>query len=157
MPGVSLTLLLLPREEDESRVSAEKILECLDDETDVAAWKAAIKIKHPHEGTQSETTGDARAPAGTTDRCIEAPDKLAFVALVKLICTSLKAAEPEITKMDEKAGDGDCGYTLKNGAEAILKLIDEGRITGDNVIEDVRAIAEAVEDAMGGTSGAIYS
>ncbi|CAG7851718.1 Dihydroxyacetone kinase 2 Short=DHA kinase 2; AltName: Full=Glycerone kinase 2; AltName: Full=Triokinase 2; AltName: Full=Triose kinase 2 [Serendipita indica DSM 11827] len=156
MPGFSLSLLLLPREEDKHTVSAEKILQYLDDETEATAWKAAIKVKHPGQRGRS-TTGDTVAQASRIDRCMEAPDKSAFVALVERVCMSLKAAEPEITKMDEKAGDGDCGYTLKNGAEAIIKSIHEGRINGDNVIEDARAIAEAVEMAMDGTSGALYS
>ena len=66
-------------------------------------------------------------------------------------------AEPELTKQDQIAGDGDAGLTLEAGAKAILKAIKEGKIGGKNVIEDVGTIAEVVEEDMGGTSGALYS
>lgn len=67
------------------------------------------------------------------------------------------AAEPELTKQDQIAGDGDAGLTLEAGAKGILKAIEEGKIKGKNVIEDIGIIAEVVEEDMGGTSGALYS
>jgi len=66
-------------------------------------------------------------------------------------------AEPELTKQDQIAGDGDAGLTLEAGAKAILKAIEGGKIEGKNVIQDISVIAEVVEEDMGGTSGALYS
>lgn len=77
----------------------------------------------------------------------------------KVLSTGLEkliSAEAEISRYDEIVGDGDCGSALKNGAEAVLMLIKDGKIDQDAVIT-VTNIATAVEDSMGGTSGAIYS
>ena len=67
------------------------------------------------------------------------------------------AAEPEITKQDQIAGDGDAGLTLEAGAKGVLKAMKEGRLIGKNAIEEINVIAEVVEEDMGGTSGALYS
>ena len=72
-------------------------------------------------------------------------------------CKALIEAEPELTQQDQIAGDGDAGLTLEAGAKGVLKAIKEGKIKGENVIEDVATIAEVVEEDMGGTSGALYS
>lgn len=39
----------------------------------------------------------------------------------------------------------------------VLKSIEEGKLKGQNVIADILAIADVVEETMGGTSGALYS
>ena len=44
---------------------------------------------------------------------LQAPDPQAFVNSIRKACNALGLAEPEITKMDTIAGDGDCGLTLK--------------------------------------------
>lgn len=46
---------------------------------------------------------------------------------------------------------------MEAGAKGVLKAIEEGRLKGENVVQDVKVIAEIVEDDMGGTSGALYS
>jgi dihydroxyacetone kinase len=86
-----------------------------------------------------------------------AADSKAFIDAVSRACYSLIEAEPELTKQDQIAGDGDAGLTLEAGAKAILKAIKEGKLNGKNVIEDISVIAEVVEEDMGGTSGALYS
>lgn len=40
---------------------------------------------------------------------------------------------------------------------AVLAKIAEGRIDGNDVVGSVIAIAQVAEEAMGGTSGALYS
>lgn len=86
-----------------------------------------------------------------------AADSKAFIEAIERACKSLIEAEPELTKQDQIAGDGDAGLTLEAGAKALLKAIKEGKLNGKNVIEDVSVIAEVVEEDMGGTSGALYS
>lgn len=48
-----------------------------------------------------------------------APNPELFRAALKAACVSVIAAESEITRYDVIAGDGDCGLTLKAGAEGI--------------------------------------
>ena len=55
------------------------------------------------------------------------------------------------------SGDGDCGSTLRRGAEDLQK-----RIAGDPGILDylttlLRTVADVAENTMGGSSGAMYS
>lgn len=77
--------------------------------------------------------------------------KILTAGLKKLI-----GAEQEITKADEIVGDGDCGMALKQGAEAVLRFIADGKVVADAVVT-IFKLAEVVEEHMGGTSGAIYS
>ena len=86
-----------------------------------------------------------------------AADGTAFLDAITRACHAVIEAEPELTKQDQIAGDGDAGLTLEAGAKGILKAIKEGKLTGKNAIEDVGVIAEVVEEDMGGTSGALYS
>lgn len=39
----------------------------------------------------------------------------------------------------------------------ILTRLGQGDIAGEDVIQDIRIISDAVNDAMDGTSGALYS
>ncbi len=43
------------------------------------------------------------------------------------------------------------------GPVAVLKGLQAGRISGDDVVRSVIAIAQVAEEEMGGTSGALYS
>lgn len=86
-----------------------------------------------------------------------ATDAKGFLAAIARACKALIAAEPELTEQDQIAGDGDAGLTLEAGAKGVLKAIEEGRLKGENVVQDVKVIAEIVEEDMGGTSGALYS
>jgi hypothetical protein len=79
-----------------------------------------------------------------------------FVKAVQSACQALISAEPEITKYDTIAGDGDCGLTLKAGAEGILDAISQKKITGHNLVSDLLQISEVVNRDMGGTSGGLY-
>ncbi|KAI1655686.1 dihydroxyacetone kinase [Daldinia decipiens] len=69
---------------------------------------------------------------------------------------AIVAAEPEVTRYDTVVGDGDCGIGLKRGAEAILNHLKEKPATGD-VIVDLAHIVTVVENAMDGTSGALFA
>lgn len=86
-----------------------------------------------------------------------AADSKAFIDAITRACNALIEAEPELTKQDQIAGDGDAGLTLEAGSKALLKAIKDGKLNGKNVIEAISVIAEVVEEDMGGTSGALYS
>ena len=66
------------------------------------------------------------------------------------------AAEPDVTKFDTIAGDGDCGIGLKRGAEAIQKMLDRTEPT-DDVLLAFLEVVRIVEGTMDGTSGALYA
>lgn len=70
---------------------------------------------------------------------------------------SIVAAEPEITRLDTIAGDGDCGTTLARGASAVLAACETGEIDTASLSHGVMSISNIVTHAMGGTSGALYA
>lgn len=69
-------------------------------------------------------------------------------------CDAVIKEEPTITRYDEIVGDGDCGYTLRDGAKQVLKFI-----ANKDLSELPQTLSELVRDLevnMGGTSGALY-
>lgn len=69
-------------------------------------------------------------------------------------CDAVIKEEATITRYDEIVGDGDCGYTLRDGAKQVLKFI-----AGRDLSELPQSLGELVHDLevnMGGTSGALY-
>jgi len=152
MPGFSLTLLLLPRSGD--KYSSSQILDLVDSPANAPGWAWSSKTEPGKIGAKVEETHSV-----SKGKEVDLPlaDGQEFLEAIKRACYSLIEAEPELTKQDQIAGDGDAGLTLEAGAKALLKAIKEGKLSGKNAIEDIGAIAEIVEEDMGGTSGALYS
>ncbi|KAK3110022.1 hypothetical protein LTR53_016124 [Teratosphaeriaceae sp. CCFEE 6253] len=69
-------------------------------------------------------------------------------------CDAVIKAEPAITDYDTIVGDGDCGYTLRDGAKQVLSFI-EGKDLAQ-LPERVAQLVSELEINMGGTSGALY-
>ncbi|KAJ7731224.1 dihydroxyacetone kinase [Mycena metata] len=159
MPGFSISLVLLPRASDESAGApkASKLLSLLDARAQTPGWKwtAAGPPVTPTPLAPAASASSATTKGKASG--ISAPQPAAFLEAIKRACAAVVAAEPEITRMDTIAGDGDCGLTLKAGAQGVEKAIAEGRIAGTDLVADVLAIAKVAETAMGGTSGALYS
>ncbi|KAI0880620.1 glycerone kinase [Annulohypoxylon maeteangense] len=71
-------------------------------------------------------------------------------------CDQLIVAEPDLTKWDTIMGDGDCGETLKTGANCLLAALDSKKIAAQgSVIAVLQELEEIVEGKMGGTLGGI--
>ena len=69
-------------------------------------------------------------------------------------CYAVIKKEPTITEYDTIVGDGDCGYTLRDGAKQVLSFIEGKDLT--RLPETVAALVHDLEVNMGGTSGALY-
>lgn len=114
MPGFSITLLLLPQENALSSPSASLILSLLDDKPEVPGWKWSSGTPPPVYSTPIPTTKVKYDQVkGSEPLLLKAPDPKSFLESLERACKALVAAEPEITRMDSIAGDGDCGLTLK--------------------------------------------
>ncbi|OCH87380.1 dihydroxyacetone kinase [Obba rivulosa] len=158
MPGFSITALLLPTAEDKGAPPTSLILALLDEKPDVPGWKwSAPSPPKPLSSQVKQSSGTGPGATAGDAKKLAAQDPQAFTESVRRACTALIDAEPEITNMDNIAGDGDCGLTLKSGATAVLKQLDGGKITGEDVVGSVIAVAQIAEEQMGGTSGALYS
>lgn len=69
-------------------------------------------------------------------------------------CNAVIKEEPTITEYDTIVGDGDCGYTLRDGAKQVLQIIQGKDLA--RLPETVAALVHDLEVNMGGTSGALY-
>lgn len=64
--------------------------------------------------------------------------------------------EPTITEYDTIVGDGDCGYTLRDGAKQALTCISSPGADFSNLASTLFVLVGELEVNMGGTSGALY-
>lgn len=145
MPGFSVTALRLPESD------VDTILAGIDAPSSAPGWRLpTVPVLKPQPTpAASGKTGSGEA-SGLTASDV-------FIKAIQEGCKDVIAAEPDITRYDVIAGDGDCGLTLKAGGEAVLAAIDSGKITPKDVVNSVRHISEIVENDMGGTSGALYA
>ncbi|GAA6039026.1 hypothetical protein JCM8097_000159 [Rhodosporidiobolus ruineniae] len=170
LPGFSLSLLLLPREPvplpasspTQSNLSfdASLLVDLFDAPTEAPAWKWTFKgvpemrvIKEEEEtkaGKREEKVGEeVKGPKPT--------DPKLFLSALESALKNVISAEPEITRYDTIAGDGDAGLTLKSGAEGILAAIAENKVSDQDVVAAMVACSAVVEKEMGGTSGGLYA
>jgi dihydroxyacetone kinase len=142
MHGASLTILNLTG-------ATKDFVEYLDAGTSAPAW---IPVQAWTEETRPSSTLITEV-SGTEQEAVVAKPPLegwndAKEFLTKA-ATALAEAEPLLTKYDTIVGDGDCGITMKRGAEKVL----EGGIPTDHPVSLFAALADAVSASMGGTSG----
>ncbi|PMD50370.1 Dak phosphatase [Hyaloscypha bicolor E] len=69
-------------------------------------------------------------------------------------CERVIKEEPTITEYDTIVGDGDCGYTLRDGAKQVLSFIRNADLS--KLPSTLSALVDDLEVNMGGTSGALY-
>lgn len=147
MNGFSITIVSL---DDETRV------ERLEAACSCSAWPKNAKTTRSEllvvEGPKVDAAAKTVSrPSGSTPTSAEG---IAAEKAIKRIATELMAIEDELTKYDTAVGDGDCGTTIRMGAEALLKDVETYPV--DNAAELARAIGETIRQSMGGTSGALY-
>lgn len=119
MPGFSLTLLLLPGVNEQSALSTDFLLSLLDDPTNTPGWNWSSKVLPTHARETPQSTSTSTLVTGLPSVKLRAPVVGLFDGAAERACKELITAEPEITKMDSIAGDGDCGLTLKDGATGL--------------------------------------
>ncbi|KAH7314174.1 dhal domain-containing protein [Rhexocercosporidium sp. MPI-PUGE-AT-0058] len=69
-------------------------------------------------------------------------------------CERVIKEEPTITEYDTIVGDGDCGYTLRDGAKQIMSYINKADLS--KLPSTLSDLVDDLEVNMGGTSGALY-
>jgi triose/dihydroxyacetone kinase / FAD-AMP lyase (cyclizing) len=136
MPGISLSVVAVD----------EDLLRYLDAPVRTAAWPtgsgginpspslaAPVAEPTPHEG--AELSGPGRF-------------------ILDGVLRSLERAEPELTVMDQRVGDGDLGHSLERGARAVLA---EGSALPARPDLLLRRISALARKSVGGTSGPLYA
>lgn len=171
MTGISLTLMKLSYFEDlckesiKARPSSSLApgwlavfdpLKLLDAPTGAPAWPASFAMQRspaPEHPVPTAPTGSGGITAaavsgpGISPESAEAVKK-AVVAAVAAVC----AAEEQLTAWDAAAGDGDCGTTMKRGAEQVTADLGGYDFTSPSSL--LAQLADSI-GTMGGTSGVI--
>ena len=102
---------------------------------------------------------DEQSPASASTIRDSKPASIKFddAAVRKRIvaaCESVIKEEPRITEYDTIVGDGDCGFTLRDGAQKVLEFIRDKDLA--DLPHVVATLVDDLEVTMGGTSGALY-
>jgi hypothetical protein len=113
-----------------------------------------LKAQSPPSTALSHTIGVASTAAPRTGS-----SKIQFSdpkvrAIIIAGCNTVIAAEPTITEYDTIVGDGDCGYTLRDGAKQVLSFISTSDLS--LLPSTLSSLVDDLEVSMGGTSGALY-
>lgn len=110
MPGFSITLLKLPSKSNSgSFPSQDLLLSLLDAPAEASGWGwVSHKSPVPLDTQLTQSTLSSDKPISTTSVLPSV-----IVEPIRRACQALIKAEPELTRMDTIAGDGDCGLTLK--------------------------------------------
>ncbi|AMD22081.1 HGL259Cp [Eremothecium sinecaudum] len=151
--GFSITLLNASRCSRQIMAEfteVESVVSLLDAFTDAIGWQGVSqKRRQPPKIVKDILTMKENAPrAGKFDFEI-------FSKFVKAGAKQVVESEPEITHYDNLVGDGDCGHTLVAGVSSLVKGLDT--VTQESLSQALAQLSTHVEDAMGGTSGGLYS
>lgn len=145
MAGVSLTLLRV----DEQRLA------WLDAPSRTSAWPASSGRVSKVSVKPKADAPDALASQNMAGRPRLARDATLRRA-IESVCAALVDAEPVLTGMDQRVGDGDLGISLTRGAHGVLHEIDT--YPADTAPADVlRRVSATVRRVVGGTSGPLYA
>lgn len=151
--GFSITLL------NATRAGGSEILKYFDLPVRASGWNQAAQVSEWSAVAEGEIPTILQGPEIIKNQKpsgIKTNPEL-FKELLKSGIEQVMKEEPQITKYDTIAGDGDCGETLVQGGNAIMKGIEDGSIRLDDGVNAISDIADLVEDSMGGTSGGLYS
>lgn len=77
-----------------------------------------------------------------------------FKSLVKVAAERVIASAPELTSLDQAIGDGDHGFNMKRGFEAVLGKLDA--ISEQPFDEALKTIGKTLVMTVGGASGPLY-
>ena len=155
MQGASVSVLPLKGD------VTDEIVALVDKETTAPAWVGCdilVGGKARPSATEIEEVAAAAAP-GTESSSVQLPpvevENFADLARDALAACSaaLAEAEPLLTKYDTIVGDGDCGLTMKRGADEIASRLAAGSLRLDHPSTMFADLADAVSSSMGGTSG----
>ncbi|TDH59057.1 DAK2 domain-containing protein, partial [Dankookia rubra] len=138
MPGASLSVLRL----DAARLAL------LDAPAEAPAWPGPGRV-----GPARQIIA-APAPPPAVPAAPSGPLTPALRRALGAAAAALDAAEPRLTELDSRAGDGDLGISMQRAAAA-LRALPEAALA--NPPRALAAMADALRRAVGGSSGPFYA
>ncbi|CAM9134801.1 unnamed protein product [Pylaiella littoralis] len=103
----------------------------------------------------STTQGDDSTSAQQKGGVIFPGERAVVERALRAATKALIEAEPELTKWDCIAGDGDCGTTFRRGAEALLADLEADRLPKEDLSALLKGLSNSVGESMGGTMGGV--
>ncbi len=141
MKGYSLSLLPLD----------DQLLQRLDAPADASGWTVGAALSDPARSQEAPAVQEELLPA----RSALTPETTRLEAAIRAAAQSLIDHEAQLTAWDKQVGDGDCGTTLRRGAERVLADL------GTYPLQDARGtllgLARSVSASMGGSTGVLYA
>ncbi|EJT49850.1 glycerone kinase [Trichosporon asahii var. asahii CBS 2479] len=162
MPGMSLSVMNVSNVARDTGLSVDKIISLLDAPHTAPAWPATAGVYPLPEKLRNRPLSERLTEISPEETKESAPKGPALKADPELIRQILRKAaedvvalEPELTHWDTLVGDGDCGETCAAGARGVLSHLDT--LCASDLVSLFRELTEVIDDAMGGTLGAIFS
>lgn len=119
-------------------------------------WESMAGSQSKRRSRKEQIVRPALQPKKTVDDAKDLKiDPRTLDSMLRKACDNLIQAEPDLTKWDTIMGDGDCGETLKTGAQHLLAALDRKLASGGSVIAVLQELEDIVESKMGGTLGGI--
>jgi triose/dihydroxyacetone kinase / FAD-AMP lyase (cyclizing) len=85
--------------------------------------------------------------------CFYAPHFTTILLPQEAITTALLATADTLGALDALVGDGDFGFTLQSGCEAMLSAASSGLFNDSTPEKALLQLSQLAENSMGGTSG----
>jgi len=155
-PAFSVSVVNLTAAARGGRYSADQIKNLLDARTNTY-WESVAGSQGARRPRAEQFVQPPAEPPKQVDPAKDlAVDAAALERALRAACDALVAAEPDLTKWDTVMGDGDCGLTLQQGANALQEALDQRRLAAaGSVVAVLHELEDIVEGKMGGTLGGI--
>ncbi|MBU0557121.1 MAG: dihydroxyacetone kinase subunit DhaK [Alphaproteobacteria bacterium] len=143
MAGCSITLA----------TASDALIERLEASTEASAW---LPVLTPSDASRTVTPPPpAAALGGTTGPAADPAAQKIFDAAIRSVAKALIEAEPMLTALDAKVGDGDLGISMMRGAQAVLGVIDTLDLA--HPAAALEQVSSLLRRNVGGTSGPLYA
>ncbi|NWT97720.1 TKFC cyclase, partial [Urocynchramus pylzowi] len=143
MAGVSLTVMLVD----------EELLRLIDAKTMAVAWPNILA--GPATTRREEVPAPIEAPRKPQDETGIGPGTARVERVLQRVSSTLLDMKDKLNELDRGAGDGDCGHTHAQAAQAIQEWM-RSRPPPAAPAQLLSALADVVLEQMGGSSGVLY-
>ncbi|XP_018777625.3 triokinase/FMN cyclase [Serinus canaria] len=143
MAGVSLTLMLVD----------EELLRLIDAKTMAMAWPNILV--GPATTRREEVPAPVEPPRKLQDETGTGLSTARVERVLQRVCSTLLDMKEKLNELDRGAGDGDCGHTHAQAAQAIQEWM-RSRPPPTAPAQLLSNLADVVLEQMGGSSGVLY-
>lgn len=142
MQGASISLMKL----DDQRLA------WLDADARASGWvKGAVPSLAPARQPHPKAVGASEVSPGDTEN----PDAASWRAAISAATAAIRADAHRLTVLDQAVGDGDIGFSLVRGADALDDALKTAKLP--DASSTLRLISQVLRRSIGGTSGPLYA